>query len=301
MLRQQKTIKMLLYDGTLNGVTNISDSAWQLGKMYSAPKESIANLLTSADCKKYGVYLLLSDQMVYVGQSIDLARRTKEHLQDKEWWTQVVLMTTKDNSFNASDIDYLEARLIEFAEEAGTCDSDNKNHGNNQKVDEFRQSELEQYLDEALFLLDLIGVKVFKKRVKNAKETGVTTNPKSNALEKKQNIQKPVLPDLSLSPGAFVKTTLIDLLSAGYVFTQEQLEKFGSVEGSKTYTARNLPMFWILKEGETRADCDKNVKMRYWKEEFVSGNCRFLMFSQWYNDSKNGATKENFIKWYESL
>ena len=52
---------------------------------------------------------------------------------------------------------------------------------------------------------------------------------------------------------------------------------YGSVEGSKPYTTRNLPMFWILKEGESRATCDKNVRSRYWKEEFVSGNVRFLM------------------------
>ena len=163
-----KTIKMLLYDGSLDGVTNISDSAWESGKMYSAPRESINALISRADCRKYGVYLLLSDQQVYIGQAIDLERRTKQHLSDKDWWSQVVLMdrvilmTTRDDSFNASDIDYLEAKLINLAGKAGTSDSDNKKKGNRQKVDEFRQAELEQYLDEALFLLELIGVRVFK-------------------------------------------------------------------------------------------------------------------------------------------
>ena len=75
----------------------------------------------------------------------------------------------------------------------------------------------------------------------------------------------------------FRKTALENLLKSGYVFTPEQVEMYGSVEGSKPYTTRNLPMFWILKEGESRATCDKNVRSRYWKEEFVSGNVRFLM------------------------
>ena len=141
MMTKTKTIKMLLYDGSLNGVTNISDSAWESGKMYSAPRESIGNLITRADCKKYGVYLLLSDHQVYVGQAVDLERRTKQHLTDKDWWTQVVLMTAKDDSFNASDIDYLEARLINLAIEAGTSDSDNKKRGNRKKLMSFdRQS-----------------------------------------------------------------------------------------------------------------------------------------------------------------
>ena len=132
--RKAKTIKMLLYDGSLDGVTNISDSAWDSVKMYSAPRDSINALIAHADCKKYGVYLLLSDNQVYVGQAIDLERRTKQHLTDKLWWNQVVLMTTKDDSFNASDIDYLEARLIGLAGEAAQSDSDNKKKGNRQRL-----------------------------------------------------------------------------------------------------------------------------------------------------------------------
>ena len=305
MMTKTKTIKMLLYDGSLNGVTNISDSAWESGKMYSAPRESIGNLITRADCKKYGVYLLLSDHQVYVGQAVDLERRTKQHLTDKDWWTQVVLMTTKDDSFNASDIDYLEARLINLAIEAGTSDSDNKKRGNRQKVDEFRQAELEQYLDEALFLLELIGVRVFKKKTKKTGQaispSIVLTPPTAPPATIVGEPAKPDLPDSSLGPCAFAKTALINLLKTGYTFSEEQLTKFSSVEGSKEYTTRNLPMFWILKDGESRATCDKNVRSRYWKEEFISGNCRFLMYSQWYSDPKKGATKGHFIKWYNLL
>lgn len=76
---------------------------------------------------------------------------------------------------------------------------------------------------------------------------------------------------------------------------------FTSVEGSRPYTTRNLPLFWLLSEGESRLTCDKNIRARYWKDEFVSGPYRFMMYSQWYEDPKKGATKENFKKWYSSL
>ena len=79
------------------------------------------------------------------------------------------------------------------------------------------------------------------------------------------------------------------------------MQLYCNVAGSKPYTTRNLPLFWLLKEGENRSTCDKNVRARYWKDEFVSGPYRFLMYSQWYEDSKKGATKENFINWYNSL
>lgn len=305
MITKTKTIKMLLYDGSLNGVTNISDSAWESGKMYSAPRESISALVSRADCKKYGVYLLLSDQQVYVGQAIDLERRTKQHLADKDWWTQVILMTTKDDSFNASDIDYLESRLIGLAGSAATFDSDNKKKGNPQKVDEFRQAELEQYLDEAMFLLELIGVRVFKqgkKKVAKEKNHTLELNPQVSTVSTGTiGFAKPELPDDALSPGAFARTALCNLLAAGYIFTDEQMSLFGSAEGSKAFTARNLPLFWLLNEGETRKTCDKSVRSRYWKDEFVCGRYRFLMFSQWYDTPNKGATKAHFINWYQTL
>lgn len=304
MIAKTKTVRMLLYDGSLNGVTNISDSAWESGKMYSAPRDSIKDLAARADCKKYGVYLLLSDQQVYVGQAVDLERRTKQHLADKDWWTQVVLMTTKDDSFTATDIDYLESRLIDLAGKACTSDSDNRKKGNPQKVDEFRCAELEQYLDEALFLLELIGVCIFKKEAhRDSKRVGqaVSLKPHLTVLptQDMETSVKPPLPDETLGPCAFAKAALINLLKAGYTFSEEQIAAFSSVEGSRTYTKRNLPLFWVLKGGESRATCEKAVRERYWKDEFVSGNCRFLMYSQWY-DNPHKATKDDLIRWYST-
>ena len=58
MSTKTKTIKMLLYSGSINGVINISNSAWESGKMYAAPRDFIEDLVSRADCKKYGVYLL---------------------------------------------------------------------------------------------------------------------------------------------------------------------------------------------------------------------------------------------------
>ena len=195
--------------------------------------------------------------------------------------------------------------MINLAINAGTSDSDNKKKGNRQKVDEFRQAELEQYLDEALFLLELIGVRVFKKQAqKRASSNGSAislSSPKQHQETPLTSIIKPQLPSDSLGPCAYAKAALQNLLNAGYIFTDEQIHLFSSIEGSKEYTKRSLPMFWILKEGESRSTCDKNVRSRYWKDEFVSGNYRFLMYSQWYDNPQKGATKENLKAWYNSL
>lgn len=158
-----KTISLLLEDGTLKGVMCIEDSSWNSGELYSAPRESINELLSSEACNKFGVYLLLSEEMVYIGQSMDLATRIKQHLSGKDWWERAIVLTTKDDSLNRSDIDYLESVLINKANENNKLDCDNKKKGNPQKVTKFRKVELEQYLEEAFLLMELIGVSVFSK------------------------------------------------------------------------------------------------------------------------------------------
>lgn len=156
MNAKAKTINLLLYDGNLNEVISIEDSSRNSGELYSAPRASVSDLLKTDACNKYGVYLLLSQYMVYVGQASDLKIRLNQHLTGKDWWQSAVILTTKDDSFTHSDIDYLENILIDKAFNIDRLDCDNKQKGNPTKVDKFRKVVLEQYLEEALFLMQLI-------------------------------------------------------------------------------------------------------------------------------------------------
>ncbi len=166
-----KTIKLLLYEGNLDGVISIEDSSWNSGELYSAPRNSISELLETDACKKSGVYLLLSNNMVYVGQSSDLAKRITQHTIGKDWWESVVILTTKDDNLTHSDIDYLESVLIDKALKINKLDCENKNKGNKPKVSKFDKVVLDQYLEEALFLMQLIGISVF-----NDKKNGALIN-----------------------------------------------------------------------------------------------------------------------------
>lgn len=303
MATKTKTIKMLLYDGTLNGVMNISDSAWESGKMYSAPRESINDLASRADCKKYGVYLLLSNQQVYVGQASDLERRTKQHMTDKDWWTQVILMTTKDDSFNASDIDYLEARLIDIAEKAGKLDSDNKKRGNPQKVDEFRQAELEQYLEEALFLLELVGIKVFKKDSKKQRKgirpvavvSAATSEEAQSEQTKVANQAIPPLPSADLKIGEFVYTAIQNLSESGFSFDSEKIMEMATSDWSIATFHTKQPFMKLYIPGETD-NKGLDGRVRYKSIPYTFGRHQVLISKEWYE-----RQRQFFIDWYNSL
>jgi len=161
MKAKAKTIKLLLSDGTMDGVIYIEDSLWNGGKLYSSPREMVNDLLMMEDCENYGIYLLVSSSKVYVGQSTSLKQRINQHIIGKDWWEKVILITTNGDLLNKSDIDFLESVLIAKANDCGTLDIDNKNKGNPAKVEMFRRVELIQFLDEALSLLELIGINVF--------------------------------------------------------------------------------------------------------------------------------------------
>ena len=140
---EAKTIRLLLNDGDLDGIIRMQDSKWNAGALYSAPRAFVDELIIDEACKNFGVYLLLSSDMVYVGQSTDLAKRINQHKTGKDWWDRVILLTTSDNSLTHTDIDYLETFLIDKASKNNVLDCDNKQKGSPPKVDLFRKVELD--------------------------------------------------------------------------------------------------------------------------------------------------------------
>ena len=166
MPAKAKKVTLFLGNGSLDGLVNISESdGWDLGgELFSCPRSNINELLNEDIINnRIGVYLLLSSRRVYVGQAIDLKVRTRQHLLDKDWWERIILLTSDRNGLNESYITYLESQLIQKAKECGTSDVDNKTKGNKNTLSRFDTQLLDQYLSEAYFVLELIGINVFKK------------------------------------------------------------------------------------------------------------------------------------------
>ena len=177
MPAKAKKITLYLENGTLDGLINISESdGWDFGgELYSCPRDHLDELLNDDSVDKVGVYLLLSNKQVYVGQATDLRSRIKQHKLSKDWWERVILLTSKKDELNQSHITYLEAALIQKAIECGTSDIENKTKGNKHNLDKYEMKLLDQFLDEAYFVLELIGVTVFVKGTQKK-------NPRSTVL-----------------------------------------------------------------------------------------------------------------------
>lgn len=189
MNNSAKSINLLLNDGTLQGVITVEDSSWNSGVMFSSPRKSLESLLQTDACDKYGAYLLIAPNRIYVGQSSDLAKRISQHVTGKDWWQNVVVITTKDDSLTHADIDYLESTLIRKARSSVRVECDNKNRGNPVKIDRFRRVYLEQYLQEALFLMQLIGINVFNEDFDTTTDKHVDTHvPRIDVTDKRSQL-----------------------------------------------------------------------------------------------------------------
>ena len=188
MPAKAKKITLYLENGTLDGLINISESdGWDFGgELYSCPRDKLDELLNDDSIDKVGVYLLLSNTQVYVGQATDLKSRIKQHKLSKDWWERVILLTSKKDELNQSHITYLEAALIQKATECGTSDIENKTKGNKHNLDKYEMKLLDQFLDEAYFVLELIGVTVFTKDSSKKKKNTVLPPIPSTTEEEKE-------------------------------------------------------------------------------------------------------------------
>ncbi|MDR2465471.1 MAG: GIY-YIG nuclease family protein [Streptococcaceae bacterium] len=156
-----KIIELLLEDGNLDGLLTVQDSTWN-GTMFVSSRESTHQLFQKKETNYWGIYLLLSESEVYIGQASELQTRVKQHDKTKDFWVKCILFTTKDNSLSSSALDYIESELIEKAKTVGKLHIENKQKGNRTNASLSEKVKSNLYIENALFLLELIGITVFK-------------------------------------------------------------------------------------------------------------------------------------------
>ena len=301
-MAKSKNVTLYLMDGNAKGKIKAQISNWN-GIAYKIPRELLLECKDLDAFSKSGVYFLFGNTNVYIGKAEvrkngkAIHQRIVEHESDKlkDKWNEVVIFTTKDKSWGLTEISFLENKFYNKVSMAGRYSTLNDQEPSMSTVTEEKESELEEFMDQAELILSLLGHQVFEPII-DKEEPGHDGKPKP------VNKILPPLPEGTTSPCVYARTGLRNLLANGYVFTDAQMKKYSSIEGSKEFTHRNNSMFLILKDGEKRADLDVTVRQRYWAEEFHSGQYRFLAFSQWYKDEvPGGAHQSDFDNWYSSL
>lgn len=165
---------MFLMDGEVTGKIKCTLSNWT-GVIYKIPRIQLADLKSRDEMKQSGIYFLFGrdedkqKNITYIGQATNrkngegVLLRVQEHTRDShaDYFNDVIILTTQNNSFGPTEISYLENKFTQLAKESGRYIVKNGNEPNPGNVTEEKQSELDEVVENILMIVGTLGYRVF--------------------------------------------------------------------------------------------------------------------------------------------
>ena len=315
---RKRAVSILMLNGESTGILEVTIPGSQ-SMVYKIPREELSN------CKSLGVndfssvYFLFGDTKrgkpkVYIGQAGvrsnggAILSRLAEHDKKKEFWTEAIVFTNTNDMFGATELNFLESQFCNMAVEARRFDVQNGNNPTQGNIRR-REAELEPYLEDAETLLNILGYHVFESLEEvTSPETEHTAGEDHD--NNRQRVQLPNLPQGTLKVGEFIKTAMMNLQQAGYVFSREQLDMLTDWTQCKKIfnlqSGADVTFFKKYNPNEENPHVVRGVN-RYYAPKPNRGKSGFLLHfngedymltKEWYDKYHH---KEYFINWYESL
>ena len=165
---------MFLLDGAVTGKIKCTLSNWT-GVIYKIPRIQLGDLKSRDEMKQSGIYFLFGrdedkqKDVTYIGQATTrkngegVLLRIQEHTRDThaDYFNDVIILTTQNNSFGPTEISYLENKFTQLAKEAGRYIVKNSNDPNPGNVTEEKESELDEIVENTLMIIGTLGYRVF--------------------------------------------------------------------------------------------------------------------------------------------
>lgn len=163
-----KKITLYLIDGTPDGRQTCELSNWT-GKAIKIPRKMVKESNDRKELNGIGVYMLFGKDfenpdkdMVYIGETEDLIGRLKQHMQNKDFWNQVVIIFSKDENLNKAHLKYLEFRMYEIAKSVNRYKLENSSIPTCSNLSEADKAEMEEFLDHMKLLISTMGYKLLE-------------------------------------------------------------------------------------------------------------------------------------------
>ena len=183
MSNRSKNINMFLMDGEVTGKIKCTLSNWT-GVIYKIPRIQLADLKLRDEMKQSGIYFLFGrdeekqKDITYIGQATTrkngegVLLRVQEHTRDShaDYFNDVIILTTQNNSFSPTEISYLENKFTQLAKESGRFIVKNSNDPNPGNVTEEKESELDEIVENTLMIVGTLGYRVFVPMTKKSEK-----------------------------------------------------------------------------------------------------------------------------------
>jgi hypothetical protein len=171
MATRAKTIQIFLPDGNPRGI-RIADITSRSIAATLVPRSLLDDALTRPELDNVGVYILFGDGdprwTAYIGEAENCVKRLRDHNRSKDFWTHVLVFTSKTKDFTKTHIKYLEWLALNTAQRAKRCTLENGNVPNEPHVSEPVKADLHDHFDTMQMLASTLGYPVFDE-IKKAK------------------------------------------------------------------------------------------------------------------------------------
>jgi hypothetical protein len=154
---------MFLVDGTSQGMRTAEVGNWT-GLALVCPRTDLVRLGARPEIRRTGVYILVgpsessaSGHAVYVGEGDDVWARLSSHDVQKDFWTWVVILVSKDENLTKAHVRWLEARLVSDILKAKRAENANGNEPGGNKLPESDAADMETYYENVRLLLPTLG------------------------------------------------------------------------------------------------------------------------------------------------
>ncbi len=169
-----KKIDIYLADGNPTGIRHAQIVGWT-GQALAVMRNRLADLRKWPESSKPGIYFLFSQQddlyqfRVYIGEAENVFERLLQHLESKEFWSEVILFTNKDENLTKSHVKYLESRLIDLANNSGRYKIENNNRPSSTSLPRGDRDVMEDFIESVRILLGTLGHPILEPTVTKAK------------------------------------------------------------------------------------------------------------------------------------
>jgi len=160
-----KQIRIYLADNSVSGVRHAEITNWT-GQAIACPRTRFDELKNWQEIRRSGIYFLFGinettgENIVYIGESENVLDRLNSHLSGKDFWSELIAFTSKDENLTKSHVKYLESRIVSIAQQARRYELKNSSAPQLPSLPRADKDAMEEFLLLAKLLLGVFGHRV---------------------------------------------------------------------------------------------------------------------------------------------
>ncbi|MEX3015500.1 GIY-YIG nuclease family protein [Gymnodinialimonas hymeniacidonis] len=183
-----RTIQLFLVDGKPTGLRKATIHGWT-GLLFVSGASAFGEMTARHEVDRTGVYILAGPDpespggtRVYIGSGNSVAERIKQSALKRDFWETAITVTTSDDDLSKGHAEYLEARLIQVANDAGRVVLDNGTQPDTtrRRLPEADVANMEQFLANLQVVLPVVGLDMLKPQPKAVTQTAKSVEERTS-------------------------------------------------------------------------------------------------------------------------